>query len=777
MINQIRNVLGDNADRPLYVETLPRRGYRFLAPVVSKTVAAPRPRVVESESSERIPIPLVIASAAGALAPAAKVTVPSNSPAVPRLEAEPVGEMRPRVRRVGLLWAVAAVALIGLVAGSLYWRAHRVHVLTEKDTIVIADFDNKTGDSVFDALRQALAIQLEASHFLTVLSDRKASETLKLMSRPSNTPITKDVADEICQRNGYKLVLGGSIASIGDHYLITLKATDCQTGEAIASAEAEAQNRNQVVKVLGQVGNQLRNKLGESRPSVEKFNTPLEKATTPSLEALEAFSQAQEVLSQPNRAIPFLKTAVELDPKFARAYASLGGAYKNLGDSVSSKENFNKAYELRDRVSLRERLKIEGDRYSFVTGQLEEAIQTYSQWAATFPDDPNPHAVLGGALYTALGRYDKAAAEIQERARLSGQPDYNLVGVYACLNRFDDAQALVDQAPLEVDNEFLRETRYTLAFVRGDTAVMQEKVSEAMGIPAAADRMLSAQSDTEAYYGRLAKARQLSEAAVQLAKRREVPEETAGWRADEALREVEMGNSALARQRAKEALALSTEPDVEVKAALALARAGDTARAQSLVAKLDHEFPLDTMMQCYWLATIKAAIELETQNSGEAIEILRSAMQYELGYTNPGIAAFGTLYPVYLRGQAYLQAGQARQAAVEFQKMIDHRGILGNLCSGLSRICSWRERSDGRQSMWRLLASPIRTSLPSGKTPIPTFRYTSNPKPSSPKFNSMHGFSEVEQFDLLLDTDQIVGWCITGNPELTGRQASGNLVV
>jgi tetratricopeptide (TPR) repeat protein len=443
---------------------------------------------------------------------------------------------------------------------------------------------------------------------------------------------------------------------------------------------AEAENRNQVVKVLGEVGNQLRKKLGESRPSVEKFNTPLERATTSSLEALVAFTQAQKMLSQAS-AIPYLKRALEMDPNFARAYASLGAVYHNLGDTKSEIENLNKAYELRDRVSQREQLQFEGYHYMLVTGQMEKAIETYSEWIQTYPEDPKPHATLG-FIYTQLGRYKKAEIEMLEGIRLSGHSDYNLIGVYVCLNRLDDAQALLEQARRRDDSPFLRELTYSLAVLRGDNAAMQEQLAWAMGRPGEEDRLLSAQSDTEAYYGRIAKARQLSAGAVQSAKHAEVQEAAAEWRANEALREAETGNSVGARQRAAEALALNTEPDVEVKAALALARAGDAGRAQKLVDKLNHELPLDTMTQNYWLPTIRAAIELGKFNPSEVIDILKVTTPYELGSTTAGVAAFGSLYPVYIRGQAYLQAGQGQQAAVEFQKMLDHRGIIGNFALG-----------------------------------------------------------------------------------------------
>jgi serine/threonine protein kinase/Flp pilus assembly protein TadD len=590
-------------------------------------------------------------------------------------------------------WAAAAALLsASAVGGWMYWRLRHASTLTEKDTIVLADFVNTTGDAVFDdALKQALTIQLEQSPSLSVLSDRKVIETLKLMNRPVNDRIIKKVAEEVCLRNNSKVLLEGSISAIGDHYLITLKAMNCQTGDTIASADAEAVNRNQVVKMLGEASNQLRKKLGEPRPSIEKYNTPLEEATTSSLEALEAFTQSMKVRTEPVRAIPFLQRALHMDPNFARAYALLGVAYYNLGETSAAIENFNKAYELRDRVSQRERLTIEGFHYGFVTGQIEKAVEIYSEWVQTYPEDHTPHAVLG-IIYAELGQYEKAAVEMRERIRLSSEhSDYNLVGIYACLNRLDDAQALLDQAR-EHDGPYLREIRYTLAFLRGDDAAMREHVAFARGKLGVEDWLLSAQSDTEAYHGRLAKARQLSEEAVQSARRAELLETAASWRANEALREAEIGNAVGARQRTVEALGLRSGPDVEVKAALALARAGGAARARSLVDKLDREFPQDTRIQSYWLPTIRAAIELGKPNSDKAIGTLRVVMPYDLGSAamdnaSPGILVFGNLYPVYIRGLAYLKAGQDQLATAEFQKILEHRGIMGNFILGpLARL-------------------------------------------------------------------------------------------
>ncbi len=574
--------------------------------------------------------------------------------------------------------AATTLVVLTLLGAGLYWRSRKTTVTGEADRIVLADFVNTTGDAVFDnTLKEALAIQLEQSPLITVLSDRKIAETLKLMSRPANERLTKKVAEEVCLRNNSKSLLEGSIANIGNHYLLTLKAVNCQSGDTIASAEAEAENRNQVVKALGHVSNELRNKLGDSRPAVEKFNVPLEEATTSSLEALQALTQAY---AGPPRdsAIPFLKRAIELDPNFARAYAALGVVYYNIGETKLAVENFNKAYELRNRVSPRERLQIEEYYYGFVTGQLDKALDTGSEWVRTYPKDHTPHAILG-VIYAQLGRYEKAASEIQERIRLSYEvPD--LIGVYASLNRLDEAQTLLDRAQ-DQDGALLREMRYSLAFLQGENNAMKEQLTWAMGKPDLEDRILSAQSDTEAYYGRLGKARQLSGEAVDSARHAEARERAADWRANEALREAETGYAVQARQSAAEALALSTGPDVQAKAALALASAGDITRAQKQIDNLDRDFPVNTIIQNYWIPSIRATIALKKNDPAKAIDLLKAAMPYELGSTSKAVFS-GYLYPVYIRGQAYLKAGEGQRAAAEFQKILDHRGIVRNFVTG-----------------------------------------------------------------------------------------------
>jgi serine/threonine protein kinase/Flp pilus assembly protein TadD len=583
-------------------------------------------------------------------------------------------------------WLVTAAVVMVILAAWFYWRS-RTPALSSKDTIVLADFANSTGDPVFDgSLKEALSIQLEQSPFLNVLSEARVNETLKLMSRPANQRLTREVAQEVCQRTNSKALLTGSISAIGDHYEIALRALDCGNGSTLASSQAEAENRNQVLKALQQAGNELRGKLGESLASVAKFNLPLAQATTSSLEALQAFTQARTVTGGGTDAIPYLLRAVELDPSFAMAQLRLGLTYFNLNEPSLAAQRFAKAYELRDRVSERERLTIESDHYAFGTGELEKAMEIYARLIQSYPDDYDAHADLAN-VYAELGQYDKALEESKERVRLAPgderyEPDANVVGIYTNLGRFNEAHAAFEQARSHKDNQYLEEAGYSLAFLRGDKAAMQQALTWGMGKPGVEDWLLSAQSDTEAYYGRFNQGRELSLRAVESARRAGSLETAAIWLANEALREAEIGNTARARQAAADSLTLSAGPETEVRAAIALARAGEVAQAQKLADKLSRAFPLDTRMQYFSIPAIGAAIELQTDNPAKALSILELTTPYELGGPTSGIAALANLYPAYLRGQAYLKTGQGELAAGEFRKLINHPGIVGNFVTG-----------------------------------------------------------------------------------------------
>jgi tetratricopeptide (TPR) repeat protein len=583
---------------------------------------------------------------------------------------------------------VVVVLVVGIVAVGLYLRsrpetgATNTKQLTEKDTVVLADFENKTGDPVFDdALKQALAVQLGQSPFLNILSDRKVEETLRLMGRPSTERITRDVARELCIRTGSKAIVLGSISNLGGQYVIGLNTVGCSSGDTLATEQEESATKENVLKALGTAASALRGKLGESLASVQKFDVPVE-ATTPSLEALKAYSMGITTgrTKGDAEAIPFMKRAIELDPNFAMAYVGLGVEYANLGQASMAAEYTKKAYDLRDRVSDREKYRISAFYYQYVTGEVEKATEAYELWAKTYPRDQVPHGNLG-YIYSVLGQYDKAAAETEEQQRLGPSlVGYgNLAGIYTNLGRLDDARALLQQAQTnQVDGFAIRGDLYSLAFLRGDAAEMGRQVAWAAGRPGEEDGMLSTQSDTEAYYGRLTRARDFSRRAVDAAVRNDSKETGALWQANAALREAEFGNAAAAKQRVDAALALAPGRDVKLLAAMTLARAGDIARAKAIVEQLEKSEATNTMMKIYWLPTIRAAIDLNSSSPSQAVIDLEAASPYELG----GPLPIGGLYPVYVRGQAYLAAHNGAAAAGEFQKILDHSGIVLNLPLG-----------------------------------------------------------------------------------------------
>ncbi len=592
------------------------------------------------------------------------------------------------------LWKVlvpSALVLVALaVAGLFYFRSRQTaHPLTEKDTIVLADFANSTGDAVFDdALKQALAVDLGQSPFINVLSDRRLVETLRLMGRTPSERVTREVAQEICLRTGSKALLLGSISSLGTQYLVGLEAVNCGNGDTLAKEEAAASSKEDVVKALSNVTSTLRTKLGESLASVQKFDVPIE-ATTPSLEALKTFSMGVTTQGQKGdaEAIPFFKRAIEIDPSFAMAYARLGISYANLGQPSAALENLEKAYALRDRVSAREKLHITAD-YAYATGELEKEAQTYVLWIQSYPRDAIPHINLG-ANAAALGQYEKSLAEGQEGLHL--EPNNvaavgNVTQDYLALNRLPDAKATWEQARARgLDGVGLRLWAYLLAFLRGDSADMEQQVAWGAGKPGAEDPMLSAQSDTEAYFGRLTKARDFSRRAVDSALRSDSKETAALWQVNAALREAQFGNFPQAKRDVASALAMSHGRDVKVLAALTLALSGDKAGATAMVQELEKSNPANTVIKVYWAPTLRAAIELEGANPSQALVFLEAAAPYELGEPPP--TSPGTLYPPYLRGQAQLMLRNGPAAATEFQKLLDHPGIVVNFPLGsLARL-------------------------------------------------------------------------------------------
>jgi eukaryotic-like serine/threonine-protein kinase len=603
----------------------------------------------------------------------------SGGAAAARAEVEPKAtakSIRPR-------WtaATATVVVVGLAVGGWLFFSRKAHALTDKDTIVLADFTNTTGDTVFDdTLKGALATELEQSPFFNILSDTKVSETLKLMGRSADERLDEKTALDLCQRTRSKAVLAGSIASLGSQYVVGLHALSCQTGDSLARAEAQASKKEDVLNALGRVSTKLRERVGESLSTIQKYDTPIEEATTPSLEALKAYSLGRKAESEKGdaAAIPFFKRAIELDPNFAVAYNGLGTSYNNLGETGLSTELFRRAYELRDRASEREKLRISAHYYALYTGELEKSNQTYELWAQAYPRDVVPHANLG-YNYGFLGQYEKAVAETLEALRLNQDASFvygNLISFYASLGRLDEATATYQQAMAhKFENPQLNPAMYGVAFLRGDAAEMRRVLDLSAGELGVEDGVLSQQSDTEAFSGRLGKARDFSRRAVESAQRADEKETAAMWQLNGALREAEFGNAAQARNETASALALASTRDMRILAALALARAGDSSRAQTMADELEKQNPVNTVIVGYWLPTIRAAIEMNRNNPAKAIELLHPATSYELGGPTPAVVC---LYPAYVRGQAYLRLHQGTEATAEFQKFLDHRGIVGN---------------------------------------------------------------------------------------------------
>jgi eukaryotic-like serine/threonine-protein kinase len=595
---------------------------------------------------------------------------------------------KPAAQSIRFRWGVvtgATTLVVGLALGSWLFFSRKAHALTEKDTIVLADFTNTTGDPVFDdTLKQALAVDLEQSPFLNILSDRKVATTLRLMGRSPDQPVTGEVARELCQRVGSKAMLVGSISALGNDYVIGLNAINCASGDALVKQQVEARGKEDVLKALGKATTETRGRLGESLASVQKFATPIEEATTSSLEALKAYSMGRRAFTWEGdvAGIPYYQRAVELDPSFAMAHTALAVSYSNLGQATRASENSKKAFELRERVSEREKYRISARYYTDVTGELDNATQTYELWRQSYPRDSLPPGNLGD-IHMTLGQWEKAFRETQEGIRLAPSANYqsNLAWTQLALNRTDDARKTVDEALAHnMDTNFLRLALYEAAFLRGDQGSMQQQLIWAAGRPREENWLLSAQSDTEAYFGRLAKARKFSERAFDSAVHADAKETAALWQVNSALREAEFGNASAARQETLAALALVQGRDTRSVGALSLARAGDSAEARRLADRLDRDFPQDALREGYWLPTIRAAIELNAMNSAKAMELLKTAAPYELGQSQP--FQLGMLYPVYLRGQAYLLARQGKEAAAEFQKIIDHRGIVLNFPLG-----------------------------------------------------------------------------------------------
>ena len=621
--------------------------------------------------------------------PAALVTAePEPKESANQTSSLPSIAVRPRSRK-WMAIAGAAIAMIGLALGGWLYFVRRAHALSNKDTIVLSDFDNKTGDPVFDdTLRQGLSVQLQQSPFLALISDSKINQTLKLMGQPVGDHLTPQITRDVCQRTGSKAMLAGSITSLGSQYVIGLKAINCNDGDLLAEVQQQAAGKEEVLKALSGASVTLRRKLGESLSSVQKYATPLEEATTPSLEALKAYSLAVKTVyaKGDTAALPFYKRAIELDPKFALAYSSLAVSYRNLNEGKRAEESARKAYEFREGVSERERFGIEAAYYQTVTGELEKAAQIYQLWQQTYLRNSSPYSNLVFIDLT-LGNYEKAAEESREALRLepNGGINYlNLGAAYVALNRLDEAEAIYKQAEeRKLQGEILLANRYALAFVKGSASQMAQLLFSGTGKPGIEDLMLAAQADTEAWYGKFKNARELTRRAMDSAAHNDAKETAALYDSEAAMREVEAGYAETARNEAKAAIKLGVNRDVMAMVALVLARAGDPGSAEELASQLDEEFPLSTLVQRYWLPTIRAATALDRGQSNRAIELLKQTSAIELGTANNLVI----LVPVFVRGEVYLALHDGNHAAAEFQKFVDHQGMVGNFAWGaLARL-------------------------------------------------------------------------------------------
>jgi tetratricopeptide (TPR) repeat protein/predicted Ser/Thr protein kinase len=585
-------------------------------------------------------------------------------------------------------YIVAALLVAALIAGGLYYHAHRSKPLTDKDTIVLADFANSTGDAVFDdTLKTALSVSLNQSPFLNVLPENKVAATLKLMSRPAGTKLTPEVTRELCQRAGSKAYLAGSIASLGSQYVLGLKAVNCQSGDTLAEQQVTAPGKEKVLDALGEAASKLRTELGESLATVQKLDVPLSEATTSSLEALKAYSLGEKIYREKGAAaaLPYHQRAIELDPNFAMGYSAVGNDYVSLAETGRASDYYTRAFQLREHASEREKLGITADYYQDVTGELDKAAQTYQEEIASYPRDYRAHLDLG-TVYATQGQYERAAESYRQSLRLapdSGAPYTDLGNSLLCLRRFDEARQIIHESQArKMDNYLLRNALYALAFLGSDSAAMAEQQQWFAGRPEE-NMGLALASDTEAYGGHLGKARELTNRAVESAIRADSKENAAIWQENAAIAQAAYGNPAEARQSAAEGLKLApTSQGVEVEAALAFAMAGDTARAESLAQDLGKRFPLDTQMQSLWLPAIRAQLALDKKNPASALTALQAAAPpIELGQIL-FVMNISCLYHVYVRGEAYLATGQGKEAAAEFQKIIDHSGIVWNCWTG-----------------------------------------------------------------------------------------------
>ncbi len=584
------------------------------------------------------------------------------------------------------LWKIVTAALVAalVIGAASYYFFHQPLKLTDKDTIVLADFTNSTGDPVFDeTLRQGLSIQLEQSPFLSLISAGRIQGTLGLMGKPADTRLTPDVAREICERTGSAAVLEGSISRLGQQYILGLRARSCASGATLDEEQTHADAKEEVLNALGPIASRFRTKVGESLASIQKLNTPPTDATTPSIEALRAFSQGQKALASRGDAasIPFLKQAIALDDKFALAYASLGFTYDDQGESALSVENATKAYLLKDRVSPREQFQITATYQMHVTGNMEEAQRTCQSWAETYPRDQFPPAYRSGGIYGVLGRYDKAVEEGKKAVDLS--PDfalaYNVLALgYVAMNNLPEAEKVLQRASdLKLDAPDFAVDRYLIAFLKDDQPGMDRQLALAPGKAGVGELLANLDALRWAYFGQPDKARKQSRHAVELARQSGQRERPSLFEAAAAVREALLGDKEEAKRSAMAVLKISNGRDVEYGAAVALSLSGDPVEAKRLADDLEKRFPEDTSAKFNYVPVLRAVLAMDRGDTTAAIGALEQSVPYEMGSPQSAyFSFFGPLYPIYFRGEAYLMAKQYDKAAVEFQRIIANRTLV-----------------------------------------------------------------------------------------------------
>jgi eukaryotic-like serine/threonine-protein kinase len=646
-----------------------------------------------SASSGAMPIVQEVASQVGqeaAVVSAPSLAAAAVASATAAVSSSPIAKSAELPPASKALWKIAVPAgalLVALIGGGLYYRStHQTPKLTSKDTIVLADFDNKSGDAVFDdTLRQALTVALNQSPYLNVLGDNKVASTLKLMAKPANTPLTGDVARELCQRTSSKAYIAGSIAALGSEYVLGLKAVNCQSGDVLAQEQGTAPSKEKVLDALGEAAAKLRGQLGESLASVQKYDVSLMEATTSSLEALKAFSMGVKE-QQPMASLAYFQKAIELDPNFARAYSGIGSVYASQGETGRASEYFRKAYELREHASDREKILVEISYFGRVTGELEKTARVEEQFLNAYPATSSNYNSVG-ITYTGLGQYAKALDVFQKATQLDPNDlvdRSNIANTLMALQRFDEARQSMQQAFAKKSDDFIfHNALYALAFLAKDDKGTEQEQKWFEARPDDANFGLGMAADTEAYAGRLAKARDLSRRAADSAVHIDAKENGGIWLENNAIAEAAFGNPALARQQTVEGLKLAPDSQsLNIEAALADALAGDTARAESMAQELNRKYPVDTQMQALWLPAIQGQIALNRKNPQAAIEALQKASgDVEYGQIQ-FLINISCLYPTYIRGQAYLAANQGKEAAAEFQKILDHTGIVWNCWTG-----------------------------------------------------------------------------------------------